>query len=298
MKKALSVAVLTLLVAGCSVRSPEGSLEHWKNYGSESFSTSELSDKQALAVFYRQAEVSGPAVNVYVNSDYHGSLLNDSYKAIPVCATNQVFSASYTTNQKFGNRTQGVSYTLPSKEVAFIKVALDSKGQPTFTRVSEEVAKAEIANLKGKATQTLSRVVTDKDCNNPVLFAGQFSAGALWGIDRHSYKDMLPKGKQEIAEFADKIKQIDPAKIDRIELSGHTDPEASDAYNNALSQKRANTVKQALQKAGVTLPIKAVGYGETNLLAANCRELHPTNKKARAECDLPNRRVEVAVYGK
>lgn len=43
---------------------------------------------------------------------------------------------------------------------------------------------------------------------------------------------MLPKGKQEIAEFAGFVKGNE--QIDRIEVRGYTDPEAPDAYNQAL----------------------------------------------------------------
>jgi len=52
-----------------------------------------------------------------------------------------------------------------------------------------------------------------------------------------------------------------------VEVSAYTDCRASEAYNMALSQRRANSVKAYLVKKGIAARrIKAKGYGETNLL--------------------------------
>lgn len=52
-----------------------------------------------------------------------------------------------------------------------------------------------------------------------------------------------------------------------IELSSHTDARGSDPYNMKLSQRRANSAKQYLVDKGATAErIKAVGYGETQIL--------------------------------
>lgn len=74
-----------------------------------------------------------------------------------------------------------------------------------------------------------------------------------------------------------------------IEISGHTDNIGGKAYNKALSQKRANAVKDYLVKKGIDARrIKAVGYGEERPLASNDDE-----KEGR---EL-NRRVEFKVIG-
>lgn len=50
----------------------------------------------------------------------------------------------------------------------------------------------------------------------------------------------------------------------RIELQGHTDSVGSDAYNRALSQRRADSVRQYLIDHGVSADrLTARGYGET-----------------------------------
>lgn len=55
----------------------------------------------------------------------------------------------------------------------------------------------------------------------------------------------------------------------RIEIAGHTDAGGSDAYNLALSQRRAAAVRDYLLRAGVANALTARGYGESQPLADN-----------------------------
>lgn len=83
---------------------------------------------------------------------------------------------------------------------------------------------------------------------------------------------------KEVAEFAETYKD---AKLD---VSGHTDSVGSDAYNQKLSERRANAVKADLVKRGVAADrIVATGAGEAKPVASN------KTKAGRAE----NRRVEI-----
>lgn len=56
-----------------------------------------------------------------------------------------------------------------------------------------------------------------------------------------------------------------------VTVEGHTDSQGSDAYNQALSQRRADAVKEVLiSKMGVAADrVKAVGYGEAKPIADN-----------------------------
>jgi len=59
----------------------------------------------------------------------------------------------------------------------------------------------------------------------------------------------------------------------RIEVAGHTDSVGNDAYNLALSERRANTVRDYLIKKGVPADrLTAKGYGETEPVADNSTE--------------------------
>jgi outer membrane protein OmpA-like peptidoglycan-associated protein len=56
----------------------------------------------------------------------------------------------------------------------------------------------------------------------------------------------------------------------RVEVAGHTDNVGKDEYNLALSQRRADSVKQYLVNAGISADrLVARGYGETTPIASN-----------------------------
>ncbi len=108
---------------------------------------------------------------------------------------------------------------------------------------------------------------------------------------------MLPKGKAQIKAVAKDMQKY-LSHVSRIEVIGHTDPDGSHAYNQKLSQRRAQTVKKALIANGVKGGlIKPKGLGETQLLIKDCAKRHPKDAKARVQCNQPNRRVEINLYG-
>lgn len=59
----------------------------------------------------------------------------------------------------------------------------------------------------------------------------------------------------------------------RVELAGHTDARGSEAYNQTLSQARAEAVKRYLVGKGIAADrMQAVGYGESKPVADNSTE--------------------------
>jgi outer membrane protein OmpA-like peptidoglycan-associated protein len=81
--------------------------------------------------------------------------------------------------------------------------------------------------------------------------------------------------------IADIIKGLPNTKFN---VEGHTDSDGSDAFNQKLSEERANVVKKALIQRGVKGDdLEAVGFGETAPIA--------TNKTAKGKAE--NRRTEV-----
>ena len=57
-----------------------------------------------------------------------------------------------------------------------------------------------------------------------------------------------------------------------VEVAGHTDDQGPDAYNLALSQRRAETVRRYLADRGVTNMLTVRGYGEREPVADNGTE--------------------------
>lgn len=74
-----------------------------------------------------------------------------------------------------------------------------------------------------------------------------------------------------IASIANECKAVLADKI--IRVGGHTDNIGEDAYNQNLSQERADAVKDYLSKQGLDLGLlQGVGYGETQPIASNDTE--------------------------
>ena len=46
-----------------------------------------------------------------------------------------------------------------------------------------------------------------------------------------------------------------------------------------------------------TRNLKAEGRGESQLVVSDCRARYPNQKAQRTQCDQPNRRVEIVLYG-
>ena len=92
-----------------------------------------------------------------------------------------------------------------------------------------------------------------------------------------------PNSYGDVKSLADFMKQYPKTTT---QVSGHTDNVGPDAYNQKLSQRRADAVKQVLVKDGVRADrITSVGYGKTRPVADNATEA------GRAM----NRRVEASV---
>ena len=73
-----------------------------------------------------------------------------------------------------------------------------------------------------------------------------------------------------------------------VVVEGHTDSRGTDAYNDALSQRRADAVRRYLIERGAPAQsLRAVGYGERRPVASN------ETASGRAE----NRRVELNLQG-
>lgn len=104
---------------------------------------------------------------------------------------------------------------------------------------------------------------------------------ALFDFDRAEIK---PAARQSLSEAAANLKS-QPA-IEEIVISGHTDAVGPDAYNQELSKKRAESVKQFLVNEGiVSKRIVIQALGEERPIASNDTDT------GRAQ----NRRVEITV---
>jgi OmpA-OmpF porin, OOP family len=115
---------------------------------------------------------------------------------------------------------------------------------------------------------------------------------ALFDFDKSVLK---PEGKAAIdSEVISKLKGV--TRLELVLVTGHTDRIGSQAYNQKLSERRANTVRDYLVSQGVPKDkIETLGMGKTQPVpGVVCNQ---KNRKELIECLAPNRRVEVEVKG-
>jgi len=83
-------------------------------------------------------------------------------------------------------------------------------------------------------------------------------------------------------------------KLEVVLVTGHTDRLGTDAYNEKLSVRRADVVRDYLVSKGVPKDkIETIGMGEKQPLV----QCDQKNLKELIACLQPNRRVEVEVKG-
>ena len=94
----------------------------------------------------------------------------------------------------------------------------------------------------------------------------------------------------ELQKAIDFVRKYPGAKL---ELAGYTDGIGTEQYNQKLSERRAEAVKQYLINEGAVdkATITAKGYGKSNPIAPNKKKNGKDNPEGRAE----NRRVEILI---
>jgi len=118
-----------------------------------------------------------------------------------------------------------------------------------------------------------------------------FSGDALFAFDKAVLK---PEGKVMLDGL---VTQLSGATYDNIQATGHTDRFGSNAYNQKLSERRANAVKDYLSSKDVMASrIDAQGKGETQPVtkAGDCQGAKSVKVVA---CLQPDRRVDIEMTG-
>jgi len=117
-----------------------------------------------------------------------------------------------------------------------------------------------------------------------------FEAEPLFSFDKAAIR------KDQRKSLDDFVAGLQGVNYDEITAVGHADRLGSDAYNQNLSERRANAVKTYLVSQGVPADkIRAEGRGESEPVTGDtCKT---TRGKALISCLQPDRRVDVSVNG-
>ena len=154
------------------------------------------------------------------------------------------------------------------------QVATQGAALQTETARREEAEKraaqaaADLAKFATVKQETRGMVIT---LSGSVLFAS-----AKW--------DLLPTAQMKLNDVANALTKEDPSS--KIVVEGYTDSQGAAAYNQDLSQHRAQAVRDYLVTRGIASDrITAQGFGPTRSIADNVS----------AEGRANNRRVEIVV---
>ncbi|OOG50141.1 OmpA family protein [Rhodanobacter sp. C01] len=114
----------------------------------------------------------------------------------------------------------------------------------------------------------------------------RLSTDALFDFDR---SNLTEQGRDQLSRLLQQVQSA--SQIENILVAGYTDRIGSDSYNQTLSEKRADSVRNYLIDKGVSPgAVQVEGHGKGDPLV-KCPN---SNRKALIACLAPNRRVELS----
>ncbi len=120
----------------------------------------------------------------------------------------------------------------------------------------------------------------------PKIISVNFDAEPLFGFDKSEIR-----GDQR-AKLDELISGLNGTQYDSITVVGHADRIGKDAYNQKLSERRAEAVKAYLARKGIPSDrIHTEGRGESEPVTGDA--CNKTRDKALISCLQPDRRVDV-----
>jgi outer membrane protein OmpA-like peptidoglycan-associated protein len=229
------------------------------------------------------------------------------------------FSLGYTKG-KFADVDQFSANTSWSGWHARLRYKFDENSLGLATKRSDEVKPVTaIEAAMPPAPATLPAPVQAVVPTPVAVVAPQYekitlAAGALFGHNKSSVDQILPEGRNQLNTLAAKLKVV--SNVERLTISGHADITngTGDAtYNDKLSLERATSVKAYLASQGLDVKnVSVAGFGGQKPVKTDCPlpkgaartdigviQSHAKLKDMESfrACLLPNRRVEVEIYG-
>ena len=215
-------------------------------------------------------------LSIQVNKDGTGLYTNKKNNVTIYVNENDVRYVS--TNIEMVNNGDGSgTYTDKSKNLV---IENDGKGKAkiTFNGQTTEVDAKPLEKPGKLAKLEMVPPVPSIEANSLLI---TLDSAVLFDVDKYDVR-VHPEAEEVLKNLAIVLKEMD---VKNFEIDGHTDSDGSDEYNQVLSEKRANSVKNFLASQGVTAEITTKGYGESKPVASNDT----------AEGKQKNRRVEIII---
>jgi len=183
----------------------------------------------------------------------------------------------YMTKLGLGLRAEAISY---DKDINYGQLALVYRTGARRTQRPVQIVLA--PEPKQKPTPVVVPAVKIVVPPAPVAYACEEFDGALEGINFHS--DSAELTDNSIAVLSNAAKKLSLCEDTQLTIAAHTDSQGNDAYNQALSERRAQSVLENLAAQGIAPSrMNTEAYGETMPIDTN------DTREGRSR----NRRVEV-----
>ncbi|MBF0991854.1 MAG: OmpA family protein [Fusobacterium sp.] len=215
-------------------------------------------------------------LSIQVNKDGTGLYTNKKNNVTIYVNENDVRYVS-TDIEMVNNGDGSGTYTDKSKNLV---IENDGKGKAkiTFNGQTTEVDAKPLEKPGKLAKLEMVPPVPSIEANSLLI---ALDSEVLFDVDKYDVR-VHPEAEEVLKNLAIVLKEMD---VKNFEIDGHTDSDGSDEYNQVLSEKRANSVKNFLVSQGVTAEITTKGYGESKPVASNDT----------AEGKQKNRRVEIII---
>ncbi|WP_192958281.1 OmpA family protein [Serratia fonticola] len=238
-----------------------------------------------------------PPLNIFIDGQYHASLMSGRQSiALSLCPKNTGYSISIA-NPITGNVTSKIlaketTPPLPIGTISFYQIVMGEQGKISTKWVERTQALAILSNMKVQS-HTISRVAKGDHCPDSTY---SVNTSTLFKFGGYTLNQMLPGANRKLEQLVSKI-NADFMKINKIIIKGYADPIGNDEVNRNISESRAYTVVSQLITLGLSSDVISYqGMGDTNLIVDTCDSQHK-DRKGIIDCNQPNRRVEIEVYG-
>ncbi|OPH38911.1 OmpA family protein [Moraxella lacunata] len=258
-------------------------------------------DNAVNVVFIRQADQDPlqTSANIAINDRFQVSIQPGNFSQVYSCSgINQLSSA--VTGAKHNDLLANLqTHYLSAGQTYYFYVEVDDNARSTIKQIDDTSAKSLLEHTRLQ-THQISRVVPNCPAPAPapipapaVVKPAPVSVATTAKQTRSIELAVLFDTDKSVvkSQYHDKIKEAADFLASHpnatVVIEGHTDSRASEPYNQALSERRANAVRNVL--------IKNYGVNPDIITAEGHGELRPIASNNTAEGRQQNRRV-VAVF--
>lgn len=254
----------------------------WQTSKADAWQAPALTQSTAGLVFIRpkQSMSQDSSINLAINNRYLTSLNDGHYSSDVVCAGAVQISAAPTKALTNDLSVNAININLAPNQVQYVLVEVDNDFRPTLSPIGESQALNLISEGHRQVHQ-ISRTRAD-DCQYtaasmtqppvvhepapahsvvPPSIALNIHFDHDKSVIKSDYRSELARAAEFLANYPDMNALIE----------GHADAVGTNAYNQALSERRAQAVRQALINKHNINPnrLTTQSYGETRPVASN-----------------------------